>query len=451
MERGKIALICACLFICASVAVALDNTPRSRLSNTVQWQTRPQSGGQTVKVADQFPGSDLGAKINAADKALGNSPGEILVKAGGVISTQVVLGSYHKLRFAPGVYTLQTELLWQGAFLLKSHTQVTGSGWDTIIVEPPRTGWIVFQSYEDAKSNPVHSGTDSDLSITNLQIKGANPAVEGGVRQTLNLGNCVRCNVEGVWLNGTGVIGVAAGGNSLKGNHADTVVIRKNTFTSVASQAAAVVNGKNIVIDGNTFKDSGRPGGQMGMTAIDLEPNAPEDIIQNITITNNVVDSRGSAFLHGNGILVQNTAHTLNFGPVLVKGNTVIGGEMRPNVSGLIAVGIYISGYTQDVEVANNILRRISHSGIRLEHTTRNYVHDNTLISTGSGGTLAFEVNNTTDSRIFNNVVTIDGNSPAATSIIAETGTSFNNVYKGNTGGKDVVTPVTSGKSKILN
>ncbi|MGH9904131.1 MAG: right-handed parallel beta-helix repeat-containing protein, partial [Pyrinomonadaceae bacterium] len=303
---------------------------------------------QSTRIANNFPGADLGAKINAADRDLGSSPGEILVKGGGTISTQVVLSPGHTLRFSAGTYTLGTSLLWEGAFLLKSGTKVVGSGSDTVIIEPAKTGWIVFQSFNDIRSQPTHSGTDSNIHISNLQIKGANPNVDGGVRQTVSLGNCHGCGVENVWFNGTGVIGVQAGGTAAAGNYADDVTIRKNLFTRVASQAAAVVNGRNVKIDGNTFKDSGRCCAQ-GMTAIDIEPNDPRDIIRNIEITNNTIDSSNSAFLHGNGILVQNTVHTSGFGPVLVQGNTVIGGALIPNSAGFVATGIYIAA-TQDVK-----------------------------------------------------------------------------------------------------
>ena len=410
----------------------------------------PADGGSVVSaqakktvVANNFPGADLGAKINAADKALGSTAGEILVRDGGTISTQVIISSGHSLRFSAGTYRLETQLQDDGAFLLKSQTSVTGSGWDTIIVEPPQIGWIVFQSYADANSKPLHSGTDSDISISNLQIRGANPKVEGGVRQTLNLGNCHRCTIERVWLNATGVIGVAAGGNAFAGNFADTVTIRNNLFTHVASQAAAVVNGRNILIDGNTFKDNGRDR-SMGMTAIDVEPNVSNDIAQNITISNNVVDSRKSTFLHGNGILVQNGAATPNFGPVIVKGNTVIGEELVHGVSGNIAIGIYITTNTKDVTVVNNIVRRVAHSGIRLEKSTRNHVANNTVISTGTGGILAFEVIHTTDSRIIDNVIKVDPNSPLGNTVIKEMGSCRNNVYRGNTDGRTALVPILS-------
>jgi parallel beta-helix repeat protein len=440
--KHMLLLLLGLIFCTAIEGEYLRNSGPSAAPDAVR--IRAQAAGQkNTRLANRFPGADLGAKINAADKDLGAQAGEILVRDGGTISTQVIINPGHTLRFGPGTYRLMTELRDEGAFLLKSRTAVIGSGWDTIIIEPPRTGWIVFQSFADIRIQPIHSGTDSDINISNLQIKGANPAVDGGVRPTVTLGNCHRCRVEHLWLNATGVIGVAAGGNALTGNFADTVTIRNNLFTHVASQAAAVVNGRNVVIDANTFKDSGRPGAQ-GMTAIDVEPNAPSDIAQRIEITNNIIDSRGSGFLHGNGILVQNGAGTSNFGPVLVKNNTVIGGELSLNADGNIATGIYIAGQTQDVTVINNTIRRVAHSGIRLQKSTRNLVANNTLVSTGTGGILAFEIMDTTDSRIFDNVVSVDPNSPKGNSVIKESGACRNNLYRGNTDGKRALAPILS-------
>lgn len=431
---------------------------------------------KATRLANNFPGIDLGAKINAADKDLGSAPGEIRVQDGGTISTQVIISPEHTLRFGPGTYKLTTELMWEGAFLLKSRTSVMGSGWDTVIVEPSRTGWIVFQSHADARTPPTNSGTDSNISIANLQIKGANPAVDGGVRQTVQLGNCHHCRVEHVWLNGTGVIGVQAGGNSSTGNFAEAVTIKNNLFTQVASQAAAVVNGRDVTIDGNTFKDSGRKGVQHA-TAIDIEPNTSSDIAQRVEITNNLIDSRGSGFLHGNGILVQNGARTRDFGPVLIKGNTVIGGNLEPDVGGNIGNGIFVVYYTEDVTVIDNTIQRVLYSGIRLQNTTRNYVARNKLVSTGAGDLLSrglsawraglsvmglkqairtmigdnvsFEIIDTTESKIFDNVVAIDPNSPAATSLIQETGTSRNNLYRGNTDGRKIPAPTVYGQRSV--
>jgi len=425
----KVFLVTLLPFMTSTWSSSIESTPGLF---AVQGQTR------TRKIADNYPGRDLGEKINAADKDLGSSTGEILVRAGGVISTQVIINPGHTLRLAAGTYRLETESDWEGGFLLKSRTTVVGSGWDTVIVEPPRTGWIVFQSFEDIRSKPIHYSGDSEIAISNLQIKGANPKTEGSVRSTIVLGNCRTCSVQNVWLNGTGVNGVLAGGSGLAGKFAENVTIKNNQFTHVTGQAVAVVNGRNVIIDGNKFFDSGRAGAQ-GMTPIDLEPNHSTDIIQQIQITNNLIDSRGSSFLHGNGILVQNAVGSRAFGPVTVKGNTVIGGELAPNLAGNIAVGIYITSGTQDVTVTDNIVRRVAHSGIRLESSTRNYVANNRLVSTGTGGIYAFEVLNTTDSKILNNIVSVDPNSPLGSSVILERGNSRGNTYTGNTDGRNPI------------
>src|SRR5213075_1630772 len=59
---------------------------------------------QRTVFADHFPGADLGAKVNAADHALGSAPGEIVVSGGGTIATPIVVSERHTLRLRPGTY-----------------------------------------------------------------------------------------------------------------------------------------------------------------------------------------------------------------------------------------------------------------------------------------------------------------------------------------------------------
>jgi hypothetical protein len=185
-----------------------------------------------------------------------------------------------------------------------------------------------------------------------------------------------------------------------------------------------------------------------------------------------VIDLRGSGFMHGNGILAQNSARTADFEPILIKGNKVIGGNLEPGIGGNIGIGIFVLHYAQDLTIVDNTVQRVSYSGIQLQNTTRNYV--NKLISTGAGGLIsrgslawdaglsilglkqairtiidanvAFDIIDTTDSKIFDNVVLVDPNSPAATSVIRETGASRNNLYKGNTDGHTILTPTVYGQ-----
>src|SRR6185436_18585227 len=69
-----------------------------------------QTQGRVV-TANSFPGQDLGAKINAADKSLGTAPGEIVVKGGGIITTQVIISPDHVLRLMPGTYVPRTAAI----------------------------------------------------------------------------------------------------------------------------------------------------------------------------------------------------------------------------------------------------------------------------------------------------------------------------------------------------
>src|SRR5207249_7498584 len=105
------------LLICVPATIAA--------SQTRQRQAR-------VLKAEQFPGTDLGMKVNAADKALGTSTGEIAVNGGGRIATQIVVSAGHTLRFTKGTYVTSTSL---APILLKPGAKVIGSGWDAIILE----------------------------------------------------------------------------------------------------------------------------------------------------------------------------------------------------------------------------------------------------------------------------------------------------------------------------
>ena len=83
--------------------------------------------------ANQYPGADLGAKVNAADKALGSGAGEIVLSGGGRISTQIVISGNHTLRLERGTYSATTAL---PPILLKPGSKLIGpANWEAIILE----------------------------------------------------------------------------------------------------------------------------------------------------------------------------------------------------------------------------------------------------------------------------------------------------------------------------
>ena len=397
----------------------------STVTNFVLFASGQQQRTQVV-YANDYPGQDIGAKINAADKALGLKPGEIVVRGGGKISTQVVISSDHILRLMPGTYAATTPNI---PILLKPRSSVIGSGWDSIISESTAPGqFTVISAYNNSV---VNGSADADLVIRNVQIKGANPGFNSAP-QAISLGNCTGCLVDNVWINGTRSIGIAIGGSSSNGNLAENSKVTNCLFTRVASQNLALVNGRNIIFEGNRFVASGQTGGP-GNTNIDLEPNEATDHLENVIIRNNLIDVRDSEMpTTGNGIVVQATSGTSYVGPILVENNKIIGGSIQGVVTNHLSNGIYVFGPTmRNVTIRNNVITRTGQSGISIEGT-RITVTNNQLNDVGGGGTPGFTVN-ATDCQIVNNTYTYSGNGPADGRIVVSAN-SNNNTFKNNRG-----------------
>jgi len=380
----------------------------------------------SVLSANDYPGQDLGAKINAADKALGAKPGEIVVKGGGTIATQVIISSDHVLRFLPGTYVAKSSNI---PILMKSRSSVIGSGWESIIVESTAPGqFTVIMAYNQS----ILNGTpDSGLLIRDLQVKGANPGFNSAP-QAISLGNCSNCTVDKVWINGTRSIGIQLGGSSTTGHFAENSKVTNCLFTRVASQNLALVNGKNIIFEGNRFLASGQSGGP-GNTNIDLEPNEATDHLENIIIRNNYIDvSKSEMPTTGNGIVVQATTGTPFVGPILVEKNTIIGGSNQGTITNVISNGIAVFGGTmRDVTIKDNIITRTGQTGMTIVGT-RIHVINNRLTDVGGGGTPGFVID-ATNSEFVGNTLTYTGAGPIDRRMIISEN-SRSNVFQNNRG-----------------
>ncbi|HST53601.1 MAG TPA: right-handed parallel beta-helix repeat-containing protein [Pyrinomonadaceae bacterium] len=420
MSRTKTFLLSLLsLFLLAGVACAQT---RQRQTGVVQ----NQAGSARTVEANGFPGSDLGAKIDAADRSLGSAPGEIVARGGGRISTQVVVSGGHTLRLMAGTYATATAEI---PILLKSGATVTGAGQDqTVILESPaKNQFTIIAAYNSARRN---GDEDSSIVVSNLQLRGANPEFNSA-QQAVSLGNCTDCAVDGVWVNGTRSIGIQLGGSADLGHWAENSRVTNCRFTHVASQNLALVNGRNITFENNKFYTPGQPGGP-GSTVIDIEPNAANDRIQNVVIRNNLIDASEADYQAGNGILVQSGSGTPNVGPILIEGNTVIGGRNEGVVTNVISNGIYAFGATmRDVTISNNKVTRTGQCGLRIEGT-RFTVTNNQFTNVGGGGLPGFYVA-VTDSRIEGNSFRSTGVGPADNSVKV-VGPFRNNVVRNNPG-----------------
>jgi parallel beta-helix repeat protein len=410
-----------------------------------------QSAAQHV-VANQMPGADLGAKINAADSALGARAGEIWVYPArgpaGSIDTQVTVGSRHTLRFFAGVYPSNYLAGSEGIIRLKSGASVVGSGWDAILRESSRgtyNPWTVFINYDGSVDN--RAATD-DIHISNLKIEGAAP-LYGSARQAISLGNCRGCSVERVYLRGTKSIGIQAGGSSERGNFARDVTIADNVLESVASQALACVNCSNVSFLRNKVVKPGPAtagGNPPGNVPIDIEPNASTDTMLNVLIQENVVDATGGATNCGgssictlHGITIQNGASIPNARySVSVTNNRVIGSDIPNKMSYIQGAGIWLIGAPNTKVVGNYIQRTLD--GIKVTSAANFTVERNEIVSTGYTANYAMLIEGTNVSGVVsNNTLRVDPRSPyheGEDAVIVETATSGAGVtYSSNSAG----------------
>lgn len=345
-----------------------------------------------LTIANDYSGADIGAKINAADSALGSGSGIIVVQPGDyTLSTRVSLSANRELRFGIGTITLADSSY--GSIIFNNKNRITGSGWGTVLVEKSASGNTAKSFFRDA--NAVASGTDadgvSDVYIGNMKLaKGSAPDFDSTV-SAINLGNCHRVTVENCYLYMTSAIGIQIGGSSNLGYYPDDIWIKNNLLDQVASQMIAAVNGKRFYITHNVLRRPGQTAGP-GCTMIDIEPNNAADIIEAFEVCNNILDARDGA-VAGNGILVQ-AADATTLGPGVVSDNVIIGGVIGASPTTVISNGIYVIGGYRDVVIANNVVRRVGQQGIYMTagavgSPQRCLITGNQLTLCGGGGLYA--------------------------------------------------------------
>jgi len=100
------------------------------------------------------------------------------------------------------------------------------------------------------------------------------------------------------------------------------------------------------------------------------------------------------------------------------------GGDLVPNISAILQPAFMLPQNTQDVTVANNTIQRVAHSGIRPREQHSKLRDWEQAYLDWDWSIISFGGSNTTDSKIFDNIVAIDPNSPLGTSTIQEKGAS---------------------------
>ena len=203
--RWDVLLLLAVLLSCSVRPAGLAGLP-----GAPQLGAAPRASGaaalpgdsENIRWADHFPGSDLGAQINAADSDLGKERGEIRVGRPGTVETRVTLTANHVLR-------LLAPTTWQAGIQAQSGTSVLGNGCASLLT-------LVFRL-------PASFITASNMA----NIKVADLCAEAALRSNRNILLTVSA-AQGIELTGCRTANIRLG----EFNNSSDVKVIGNTATA---------------------------------------------------------------------------------------------------------------------------------------------------------------------------------------------------------------------------
>jgi len=168
-------------------ATACDRQATAIQSVPAMQRATPSAPTGRVVEAEKYPGADIGAKINAADAALGADAGEIRVSSGGNIATQINISSNHKLRVTRGIYTATTN---SSVIRLKDNSSLECNDWNAVLSESTGKAGASspFSIVHDYNGDVSNHKASQKISVRGCHFKGARSDFNS-VPQTIGLGN----------------------------------------------------------------------------------------------------------------------------------------------------------------------------------------------------------------------------------------------------------------------
>jgi len=391
----------------------LEHAQRRASPNKKPPPQRSAAVGSRRVNAHEYPGDDIGAKINNAAKALSTGGGEIIITSGGMFKTAVTIPSGSILLLKGGLYKALTP----GPFILLSdNSGLVGDNWDAVIEESmaaatsaglsPESGRPVHTIVQDLAGWTTNGLKSRLIRVEHVHFRGVRPDFQSAY-QTVSLGNGDGIRATRNFFEFTRAIALQVGGAGAMGNYARDCTLEDNKFLGVATQNIAVTNAVGVSVKRNIFERTGQPGAP-GATCIDVEPNMG-DRTENIIIQNNVIDCRNSpADVTGpkvlNGISINNGNGAVPWKNIQVVDNQILC-NLKPG-GGVAYVGILLRSAVDVVVTGNMLLRCVR--GIMIDTgSTLNRIEKNTLRSCGSrgrilpwGGTAAIEIQDNSSKNI---------------------------------------------------
>lgn len=257
--------------------------------------------------ACQYPGADVGAKINAADTATLGIPADIVVQCSGTIMTVPTITSGHRL-------ILAAPLTWGSvAPILSSNTQIIGSGNKAVQTVSVMAAWIISTSLTNLEID--------NLWVTNTSV----PTLEGSA-----ILECISCT--GVTMNHNHGFGIG-------------VLFTRSTATTYAGVNSGNLT-KGIHIEGN-FVDGNEFGTAQSSRVITL---AWLQFAQNVTaVGNDIINGEYNLEWWGGtagaeGLVLTNPRWAQNISVVGGHATNVVTGWWGSMGSNITVAGVVVDG-----------------------------------------------------------------------------------------------------------
>jgi hypothetical protein len=361
-------------------------------------------GARRVNARD-YPGDDIGTKINNAAKALGRGGGEIILNSGGLFKVTAIIPSGCVVLLKGGLYKSVTP---GPLILLSDDSALLGDNWDAILEEStgeatpagvsPTTGRPLHTIVQDLAGATLNGSASRGIRVEHVHFRGARKDFQSAF-QTVALGNCRGVRAVSNFFELTRAIALQVGGAGGMGNYAQDCTLEDNKFVGVATQNIAITNAVRVSAKRNTFERSGQLGAP-GSTCIDLEPNVG-DRVEDVMIQGNVIDCRHTP-IDASGRKVLNAISINNGnGANPWKNIQVVDNEILSNLvgGGVGYAGILVRSCVGTVVARNTLTRCVR--GILVDTGSRlNRIEQNTLRSCASGSTAAIEIQDTSRGNI---------------------------------------------------
>jgi hypothetical protein len=387
-----------------------QTTARPTPTPTPRTVTASTAGLRRVN-AHEFPGDDIGTKINNAAKSLGGTAGEIILTSGGLFKVTAIIPAGCTLLLKGGVYKSVTP---GPLILLNDNSALVGDNYDAVLEEStgdsispgisPTTGRPIHTIVQDLAGATLNGTSCRGIRIEHVHFRGARKDFNSAF-QTASLGNCRNGKAVRNLFDSTRTIGLQVGGGSALGNYAQDCELDDNKFIAVASQNLAVTNGINISVRRNVCERAGQPNGP-GVTCIDVEPNVG-DRVENVVVEANVMDCRQSPQDAGgnkvlNAISINNGNGANPWRNISVIGNEVLGWEWKAGhiMGGGIGYAAILLRSCDGTIMQRNKVTRCSRGILVDTHSQNNRIENNELLSCGSGSTAAIQIQDTSRGNV---------------------------------------------------